>query len=101
MSPNPNYNAGRRMEYARKKFWESCGYTVMRSAGSHGAFDLTCFRSDRPVVGLQCKRVEKRSAADRLIATFKVNPPLTPSKYFHQTIEVYVSEDRELLTATV
>lgn len=34
------YAKGRRLEYKAKKILEAQGYTVFRTAGSHGLFDL-------------------------------------------------------------
>lgn len=36
---------GRRFEHEVRAFMESCGFYVVRSAGSKGAFDLVCFPS--------------------------------------------------------
>lgn len=38
--PNKNYTNGVRREYQTKKVLEERGFLVLRSAGSHGAFDL-------------------------------------------------------------
>lgn len=38
--PGTNYVAGRGKEYAAMHYLENVGYSVMRSAGSHGVFDL-------------------------------------------------------------
>lgn len=101
MSPNKNYISGRAFEYKRKKHWETQGYLTMRTAGSHGAFDILAFHSERPCLLIQCKRVEKASEATRLLKQFQQTPPLTPSRYFHQVMEVYVKETKELLNVTV
>ena len=101
MSPNHNYNAGRNFEYKRRNFYKREKYEVIRAAGSHGLFDLMAFDSDRPTLCIQCKRVEKRSHANRMLKQFRESPPLRPSRYFHQVLEVYVKEDREILSTTV
>jgi hypothetical protein len=98
---NKNYISGRRFEYKRRDAWVEKGYTVARTAGSKGPFDLLCFRSDYPSVFIQCKRTEKRSTAEKLIESFRTNPPLTPSKYFKQVMEVWVKGETELLSVTV
>lgn len=38
--PRSRYAKGRRLEYAAKRALESRGYQVMRTAGSHGPWDL-------------------------------------------------------------
>lgn len=101
MSPNVNYRAGRDFEYKRRKHWQREGYEVIRAAGSHGCFDLIAFRTDAPVLGIQCKRVDKRSHANRMLKAFSSAPPLQPSFHFHQVMEVYVKEDREILSTTI
>lgn len=98
---NANYVAGRNLEYKRKKVWEAEGFRVLRTAGSHGDFDLIAYRPRSPVVLIQCKKVKTASEANRLLEKFKKNPPSVPSSFFHQTMEVYVGTTRELLTATV
>jgi len=83
------------------KAWRKAGYTVVRTAGSHGPWDIVAVRSDRPSECIQCKRVENEAIALRLIKEFKANPLLNPSGYFHQVIEVYCSATREVLRGTV
>lgn len=100
--PNKNYNRGRAYEYARMKFWRNHAYEVLRTAGSHGPFDLIVvpLGSD-PVMFIQCKRVETLAAANRLIEAFKAKPPI-PLKWgqkFQQHIEVYVSSTRQTVTS--
>ena len=41
-----NYERGRNFEYRVKKFFESLGYFVVRSAGSHTMCDLVCLKPD-------------------------------------------------------
>jgi hypothetical protein len=101
MSPNTNYNSGRAFEYKRRKHWISEGYAVIRAAGSHGPFDLIGFKSAHPVLAIQCKRVEDASTAKRLLKEFRDSPPLQPSKYFRQVMEVYVKDTRALISTTI
>lgn len=101
MSPNANYNAGRAFEYKRKKFWTEQGRIVLRTAGSHGLFDLITIHPSQPTVFIQCKRVGKASEADKLLRDFQNNPPLTPSRYFHQRMEVQVKGSSEVLSVEV
>ena len=39
--PNRNYRAGTRLEYLAAKELRAQGYAVVRSAGSHGPWDIT------------------------------------------------------------
>lgn len=48
------YSKGRRFEYEVKKKFEEAGFFCVRSAGSHGVFDLLCVRNGIPW-GVQCK----------------------------------------------
>jgi hypothetical protein len=57
---NANYIRGRAIEYRGKKELEQAGYYVVRSAGSHSAFDLVAW-NDQEILFIQCKR-EKKSA---------------------------------------
>jgi hypothetical protein len=68
----------------------------MRTAGSHGPFDLIAVR-DYPhnVVFVQCKRVKTLADYERLRTKFKANPPFKPSKKFHQFLEVWVGAGRD------
>lgn len=52
--PNKNYQNGRAKEYRIKKRFENAGYTVLRSAGSHGFADLVAVRNEE-IVFIQCK----------------------------------------------
>lgn len=82
------------MEYERKKAWEKTGYVVLRTAGSHGPFDLVAIRDGGHINLIQCKSVERDSEAIRLIDTFRAKPPLTPSRFYHQCLEVKVKGGR-------
>ncbi len=42
---NKNYIAGRNFEYKVKKYYESKGFTVLRTSGSHGFADLIAVRN--------------------------------------------------------
>lgn len=95
--PNKNYLAGRRFEYKVKKDWEAEGWKVLRTAGSHGEFDLVAYRQGRTTpVFIQCKRVESEKDLDRMLAGWKHSPPNPPLDCaFNQCIEVYVKETRQ------
>lgn len=98
--PNKNYLSGRAFEYRRKKFWSENGLTMLRTAGSHGVFDLIGFMPSGGVVGIQCKRVKKDAQAVKLINTFQANPPLEPG-LFTQVIEVWSAESRQVMIGYV
>ena len=51
---NKNYRAGRRFEYEVKKYFEKLGYTVFRTAGSHGIADVIAVKDDDTLL-IQCK----------------------------------------------
>lgn len=96
---NKNYQRGVRFERELKKIWETKGYHVLRTAGSHGKFDLICVDSERPIELIQCKVTERLSVAKKMVKEFRENPPLTPTKYFHQSLVVKV--DGELISVVV
>ena len=72
-----NYTKGRTFEYDRKAYFESQGNVVMRTAGSHGPFDLIAVSTwSGTVKFIQCKCVQTAKHAERLVKEFKANPPL-------------------------
>lgn len=79
--PNKNYLRGRRLEYQVKKAYEAEGYKVMRTAGSHGDFDLIAVYEGTyltAVIFIQCKSVKKAtpSVVANLIKEVKKNTKL-------------------------
>lgn len=94
--PNKNYLAGRRIEYQRMKHWKSLKHEVLRTTGSHGFADLITVSMQGYVYFIQCKRVQTKAHAERLIKEFKTNPPLGHryAAEYHQIIEVSVKELR-------
>lgn len=100
--PNRNYINGRAFEYRRMKAWRKKGATVMRTAGSHGPFDLIALWPTN-VFLIQCKRVHTVAQADRLLEEFRDHPPLGKhSRRPHcQVMEVYVSDLREIMETRV
>lgn len=93
---NPRYTAGRAFEYKTKAHWEGLGYTVIRSAGSHGPFDLVAIpiKSHLKVVGIQCKRVQTLAEANRLTAQWPTFPSTAP---IIQCLTIYVVSTRETI----
>lgn len=54
------YRRGRRLEYQVKKDLESEGWTVLRTAGSHGFADLVALRGAN-IKFIQCKLIAKQA----------------------------------------
>lgn len=95
--PNPNYKAGRRLEYEVKDLWEAQGFLTIRASGSHGAYDIIGFRWDRKPAFIQCKRVSTEGQRNTLLKKFKQT---TPSEYYHQVLAVKV-KGKSLETFTI
>lgn len=55
--PNTNYLRGRNFEYKVKKYLQEQGYHVLRTAGSHGMYDLIAikFELQPSIIFIQCK----------------------------------------------
>ena len=51
---NTNYRKGRRLEYKTMRVLERAGYETLRTAGSHGLFDVVAFSS----VNVRCVQVK-------------------------------------------
>ena len=62
-----NYRRGYAFEQRVRKYLESCGFYVVRSAGSKGVADLVGFRlgSNEPPIFVQCKTDGVISSAER------------------------------------
>lgn len=52
---NKRYQSGRNFEYRVKRYFETQGYFVVRSAGSKGIADLIAISPDGTVSLVQCK----------------------------------------------
>jgi Holliday junction resolvase hjc len=90
MKPNGGqYRRGRHFEYVRMKYWRGKGYTVIRSAGSHGPFDLIAFRNHE-VHFIQCKVLQSESTAQHLMGLWIASPPLEESEHYTQHIEIAI-----------
>jgi len=99
--PNLNYRAGARLEYGRRKHWQKRGFTVIRSAGSHGEWDLCGIRPEdplHPVVLIQCKRVQTIQQAKAMVKKFKLEPPLPKSPHWVLMLEVQVKGSKEVIS---
>ena len=101
--PNPNYQRGVRWERKVKKLYEDLGWTVLRTAGSHGFFDLIAFPSICIPTCIQCKCLKNGTEDDahRVAKTFCENPPLPRSAFFRQVIEVYAMKDKIRVSRSV
>ena len=101
--PNANYLAGRRFEYERMKHYrEVMKHDVVRTAGSHGAWDLVAIDPPRGIVTLiQCKVCATPRAATLLLDRFRDSPPYQPMARVHQCLEVKVKGSTEVHAATV
>lgn len=68
--PNKNYLRGRRLEWQVKKDLEADGWTVMRTAGSHGFADLIALRGDM-IRFIQCKTIAIQKGSDAKVKQLK------------------------------
>lgn len=96
--PNSNYKSGRAFEYKIAKLWQDHHYTTIRAAGSHGFADLIAFCPDCPVYAIQCKRVETKAQARKIISQLRNDRSFIKGKHWRRVIEVYVSKTREYMT---
>lgn len=67
--PNKNYLRGRRWEYEVAKQLRKEGYKVMRTAGSHGPYDLIALGPNL-IILIQCKVTKTEAAKKRLVNMF-------------------------------
>ena len=98
--PNKNYQAGVRFERLRMKHWESLGSWCLRSAGSHGAFDIVVIKQySGEVYFIQCKIVQTLKEAERMIEKFKAHPPYGKNvkQRYTQMLEVWVKEEKQVV----
>lgn len=68
-----HYSRGRAYEYKAKQELEREGYTVIRSAGSHGPYDLIAFKGPQPVRCIQIKRTSSPGGVKALLSKWKPN----------------------------
>ena len=66
-----NYSRGRSKEYELKRQLEEDGYTVLRTAGSHGAFDLICYKQDTEVSFYQVKYSMRSAPTKKELEAFE------------------------------
>jgi hypothetical protein len=96
---NKHYIAGRAFEYTTKQWWEGKGYTVLRTAGSKGPYDLVAFRLDEQPNFIQCKLCATKSEAQRLERKFILET--TSSKFFHQVLVTRVKRSNFVTRITI
>ena len=97
MSKGTNYQIGRRFEYERAAYYRGQGATVLRTAGSHGPYDLVVITAGGYVYMIQCKVVSSEAEAKRLIEQFKKDPPFKGVD-FVQIMEVKIKGTSKLLS---
>lgn len=99
---NSNYIAGRAFEYEVKKAYEKEGYKVLRTAGSHGEFDLVAYRPWVCPSFIQCKIVDNEKAAERLEKAWVERPINSPGSFAgYQVLTVKVRGTRSFRRRTV
>lgn len=102
--PNRNYERGVRWERKLKKQFESAGYIVLRTAGSHGPVDLVCIGSCGNVNFIQCKVVKTKAQANNLIKKFQKDLPLPRNNAvgeatdYLQYIYIWISNERRAVS---
>lgn len=97
--PNRQYQSGVRWEREVKQYQENLGWEVIRASGSHGRFDLVCFKAGQRPLMIQCKVTAKDKEVDRLHKKFKVETK--PEAYYIQSMWVKLKGIREPWVVTV
>ena len=85
-----NYDKGARQENQLKKIKEAEGAYVMRSAGSHGVFDIIAVYPDR-VELIQVKTLGQKVDLERLLS-IPVPPNVTKWIYFKPFRKDFIPE---------
>lgn len=106
--PNKNYLRGRRLEWQVKTDMEKLGWIALRTAGSHGPWDIICFKDTgtRIIARLiQCKVVKTEKQIDKLVKDFIANAPLGHYQYTNkhsavvqQDLIIKVTGSKEYIT---
>lgn len=92
-----NYAAGAAFERKIKKVWENLGYEVVRSAGSHGPFDLVALptsKRDTKIIAIQCKRCDTRTTAIRLKKEFFASHPCKAAENVVVCFTAYIIDEQ-------
>jgi len=94
-----SYAKGRRFEYRAKEKLEKAGFYVMRSAGSHGVFDLLAVKPG-VVLGVQCKENGRLTKAEfKEIMTTAERYGITPILAYKENRTVVFRELKPSKTA--
>lgn len=96
--PNRNYVAGVRLERDVMEMYRKLGYSVARTAGSHGSYDVLAFDPQRPIELIQCKRCSTEAEKDKLYRDFKTKT--IPSKFFHQALAIKIKGSKDIAVYT-
>lgn len=80
-----NYKKGRNYEYYVKEKLEKAGFFVVRSAGSHGVFDLIAVDLKGNIYGIQVRKngyLSKNEIEEikHIVKTYKITPILAHNK---------------------
>jgi Holliday junction resolvase-like predicted endonuclease len=94
---NKNYNRGRAFEYEIKAKYQKLGFSVLRTAGSKGEFDLIAYHPKELVQMIQCKRVKSLAEGGRIANAFRVTPHSwkNPPEHFDIVFEFYNTNTRK------
>lgn len=79
--------------------WERKGYTVL--SVNNSVWDVCAVRADTPTALIQCKVVENKATAERLMKRFKEHPPFIPGKFHHLVLEVKVKGMKDPISLLV
>lgn len=103
MPGNSNYRKGVRFEYERLKHYKAQGLDAVRTAGSHGKWDIITIDATNNTVNLiQCKVTDDPKTAERLLRAFSAAPPLGKQLFnIHQTMEVKVTGSTEVRSVSI
>jgi Holliday junction resolvase len=99
--PNKNYLRGRRLEWQVKKDLERDGWIAVRTAGSHGHWDIIAFRDhvDRLLIRLiQCKATSSLSAAKRLVKEHRKKLPLRQFPNVQQELIIKITGTKSYIS---
>lgn len=69
-----NYRRGRGKEYAVKKLLENQNFTVMRTAGSHGDWDLIAYQHEEDLHLIQIKYTKEGVPTKNELSRFETAP---------------------------
>ena len=76
---NKSYGLG--YERKEKKFWENLGYTVMRSRGSFGAFDIIAAKDNWHLISVKSTKQKHYSYKKELEKIKEIEVPKGTTKY--------------------